>query len=1152
MGSTSTRAGLKVPECPIASANALSSELVCRKKPVCFTLTQTIAARSVRSSLKSAELVRSPSPNVSILSQQYVSDSETQERLRKQERTPTYSSKELPSRIDNRMIITPPSSPQQARIPATPSTLRGNLTLPNSPIVPWRMIATETRSTKPQTTSATPTSWKKTTATMPKETTATRRIRPTFRTFKVPRREPSNPTNPIPATAISMEHLTNPYHRLEWRLEVAGEQLRAAQTAGADFLKASPEEVMSKWAIAEGSNRPSTTRVGEAKIMIWNSHYTFSHPEKILSLLAEIRLNNPVIIFIIEHRHLTPISIPEYTSHTINHSDTRDQILILNSLIADTKVNEQELQVTIEGLTFSLQYFKPTGKDHPFSQVADIVLGDLNSRSNKKLMKDLSSNGFKYTYLDPYGQCLGLVSKHGNVVEKVESKYIRGKTGMPFSDHPTLIATLRAANLRWKFKKNNLDKPSSWTISNSLPKIYFQDIETTEAQWIWAGLNSSRAQVKYSLDKPTLNKYMELFQLRMIEERDNLPCSDFRIFDKYLQENHSDIIKAMRGASRTRDIFGFNTQDFLGAEGVRMDLLEEAFKAKQNISRIVFLQKKDNIPFSYENSRPISIIPAYIKGLEYCLKKKITNLMEKAIEQTGMFQFGFRQHVNTSTLLIELQNRDPRNILNMDIRKAYDYVPAILVDQALTWLGAEELRIPIAELMEAKVYINGMIFKKNRGLPQGSTLSPALFNICLAYLFNQLNPRTRKTILAFADNLTIVDASADQEKDIIRILSTHFIVNTEKTERITALSEGELTNFPKYRCVNESDLLGVKLTLRLKASNRGMRAHIAISEKNLIFNKIKANSLRFLTNKDKLRVMRAKYEAKSVYLLARGNLYRGKSTRSLVHNNLNKDTNKFLQGLLTTTKTLLGFQRLGYRDLAYLGLDRAQLTKRLGKSNSQYEQYHIGEKGYLKFAFLTWFKKDHMGNLSRLVEANKSHLQYLTHATFLHHIRIMSGSHRLSINKYLELIDAIFPILFRTTTLEGAKQAIISEIRQRYPIKHPKGVNYYFPPPAIPVREDLLFLYACTRIIPQETKWNQTFIPPLKTRSLEESTRHHVLDYSTVKDLQNLRTALGLPLTLDGPRDTPCSMEDFSQEAAKLVQYVNIVLDLPLVPGKRL
>ena len=248
-----------------------------------------------------------------------------------------------------------------------------------------------------------------------------------------------------------------------------------------------------------------------------------------------------------------------------------------------------------------------------------------------------------------------------------------------------------------------------------------------------------------------------------------------------------------------------------------------------------------------ENYRPISVLPAISKIMEYVIKDQLYEYMDKNNIMTPT-QHAFKIGHSTTTCLLkltedirkEIDNGKATGVVAIDLSKAFDVIDH---DILLTKLFNIGIRGQFLDLI--KDYLKGRTqyvkYKESfsncehltHGVPQGSILGPILFMIYI----NDLNDAVRKcNILSYADDTTLYYSSKHAcniqvaiNEDIRRIerwfLENKMKLNEDKTEFLIIQPqnmEAKYSNIHitmKRRNIKHADsirILGITLTKNLK------------------------------------------------------------------------------------------------------------------------------------------------------------------------------------------------------------------------------------------------------------------------------------------------------------------------------------------------
>lgn len=189
--------------------------------------------------------------------------------------------------------------------------------------------------------------------------------------------------------------------------------------------------------------------------------------------------------------------------------------------------------------------------------------------------------------------------------------------------------------------------------------------------------------------------------------------------------------------------------------------------AKMMESVITMIPKPGRDPIQISNYRPLSLSNTILKVLEFHLNTHILNYAE-AHSILHDRQLAFRRNHDTTEQLLEITEcaiqtfnvGDTTAMVSLDLFKAFDTVNQDkLLDVIRDKLPCQQLRHLLSTLFRSRSTRiryqgqHGTIFVPSRGLPQGSPLSPTLFNI---YTADIPSPTTSKVVqYTYADDITL-------------------------------------------------------------------------------------------------------------------------------------------------------------------------------------------------------------------------------------------------------------------------------------------------------------------------------------------------------------------------------------------------------------
>ena len=197
-------------------------------------------------------------------------------------------------------------------------------------------------------------------------------------------------------------------------------------------------------------------------------------------------------------------------------------------------------------------------------------------------------------------------------------------------------------------------------------------------------------------------------------------------------------------------------------------------------STIIALPKPGKSRSNPNNYRPIALTSCLGKLLERMIAKRLSHTFEK-YSMISKYQCGFRKNRSPIDHLIRIETDIRKGFKNkqhtvavfLDITKAYDMVHKPTLIQKIYKLGlrghmAHYLYNFLSGTRRTRVRCRSIFsdfHELQNGLPQGSCLSPLLFNVFIDDIFNDLPEQVRYSL--FADDAAIWCTAADCDISVV-------------------------------------------------------------------------------------------------------------------------------------------------------------------------------------------------------------------------------------------------------------------------------------------------------------------------------------------------------------------------------------------------
>eukprot|EP01022_Parablepharisma_sp_SALTPOND_P015644 TRINITY_DN2234_c0_g1_i15.p1 TRINITY_DN2234_c0_g1~~TRINITY_DN2234_c0_g1_i15.p1 ORF type:complete len:917 (-),score=74.23 TRINITY_DN2234_c0_g1_i15:578-3328(-) len=201
----------------------------------------------------------------------------------------------------------------------------------------------------------------------------------------------------------------------------------------------------------------------------------------------------------------------------------------------------------------------------------------------------------------------------------------------------------------------------------------------------------------------------------------------------------------------------------------------EPIEAVYLTGKLMVINKTKLAAPKIEQTRGITILSAVYKACELAWFAKYGRIIWSHI---GKWQNGFRKGYGTQIQVVRLKkwidnNKRSAIVIFVDVKKAFDSIRREDVYRALRKCGVSEAGVQWYERLTKGMHLqfDTETAEYNRGVPQGSVLSPTMFALVYDVLLREADQNGWK-ILAYADDLVIGVTTVKDYKSVVDWLST--------------------------------------------------------------------------------------------------------------------------------------------------------------------------------------------------------------------------------------------------------------------------------------------------------------------------------------------------------------------------------------------
>lgn len=502
---------------------------------------------------------------------------------------------------------------------------------------------------------------------------------------------------------------------------------------------------------------------------------------------------------------LTSTELSKLTDWNIAENLTSDHMAIITEIRQNNNQITNKNYRTIHNQTKTINTLKETNIDQisKIEELTELIQDTIQNNSR------IIPNNSKWR------------PKHWWSKEIEKFWHIKNQKQTLYNKHKTMYTAIELRKSNNKLKNLIREaKKKSW-------EEHLTNISNNNSQILWNKVNQIRKPheipTKFFDDQNNINSFLSFSfpnrnTVRLNKFKKNKPNVDIFNSNQILESLKYKKSKAPGYDGITYDILKKLPTNYINCISRCYNKIwkDQKFPEIWNNIKIIPIPKPFKDKHTIEGYRPISLLPVLLKLFNSVIK----HTLETYFEERKLFPkntIGFRKERSSNDIFLNLNNSIFNNkrkklkqiLISIDFSKAFDMVN---IDKLIKILQFHKVDSNIINWLKQFLYNRKIIFRDDQstviitssGIPQGSCISPLLFNIYSIQLHSIESDNVK--VYQFADDFNILITAKNQsdlKREIKKTLNKFLKIAKKLKLPINAEKSGMLNLFKRTKTINE-------------------------------------------------------------------------------------------------------------------------------------------------------------------------------------------------------------------------------------------------------------------------------------------------------------------------------------------------------------